>query len=99
METHATLKPKSGELAGSVTASQMPDVPCKLVCFKAHADNAGKVYLGASGVTKVDGTTDATTGFQLAAGESTPWIPVDNLSRLFRVCDNAGDDLTYLALD
>lgn len=88
---------KSGEIAGSAVALQLPDVSCALVKFKAEADNAGKVYLGAAGVTKADGTSDATTGIQLAAGEEV-WLPISNLALLYRICDNAGDDLTYLAL-
>jgi len=89
---------QTGEVAGSATAAVLPTIACELVMLKAVASNAGNVYLGATGVTKVDGTTDATTGFELAAGESTPWLPIDNLNRLFRICDNAGDDLTYIAL-
>lgn len=88
----------SGELAGSVTAIQMPNVACRLVKFKAHYDNAGRVYIGGSGVTTADGTTDITTGLQLSAGEETGWIPISNLNLLYRICDNAGDDLTYIAL-
>lgn len=90
--------PASGELAGSATAVQGPSVACKMVMFTALASNAGKVYIGASGVTVPNGTTDTTSGIELAPGASTPWIPVDNLSRLYRICDNATDDLTYLAL-
>ena len=88
----------SGELAGATSATQMPDVPCNMVRFKAVADNAGNVHIGGSGVTKVDGSTDTTSGIQLAASEDTGWIPVDNVNRFFRICDNTGDDLTYLAL-
>lgn len=88
----------TGELAGSATAVQMPSVACKLIRFKAHKDNAGQVYIGAAGVTVANGSTDVTTGFQLQAGDDTGWIPVDNASRFWRICDNAGDDLTYLAL-
>lgn len=90
--------PKSGELQGSTSALQLPNIPCKLVKFKARDDNAGNVYIGISGVTKPDGTTDTTTGFQLDAGDDSGWIPVDNLNRLYRICDNAGDDLTYLVM-
>lgn len=90
---------RCGELQGSATALQLPDIPCKLVTFRARQDNAGSVYLGGvSGVTKPDGTTDATTGIEVDAGEQTPWIPIPNLNLLYRICDNAGDDLTYLAL-
>lgn len=88
----------TGELAGSATAVQMPDVDCRLVMFKAVFSNVGNVYIGTSTATLPDGTTDITTGYELIPGESTPWIPVDNLNRFYRICDNAGDDLTYVAL-
>jgi hypothetical protein len=87
-----------GELAGSATAVQMPSVACRLVKFKAVIGNAGNVYIGGAGVTKPNGTTDTTTGLELDAGEETGWMPTDNLNRFYRICDNAGDDLTYLAL-
>jgi hypothetical protein len=88
----------SGELAGVLSATQLPNVACKLARLKAAAGNLGNVYLGGSGVTKPDGSTDATTGLELAAGEETGWIPLDNLNRLYRICDNTGDDLFYLVL-
>jgi len=28
----------------------------------------------------------------------TPWLPLDNLNRLYMICANAGDDITYLVL-
>jgi hypothetical protein len=88
----------SGELQGSATALQMPSVACRYVKFKAVSDNAGNVYIGGAGVTVVDGTTDTTTGFELAAGEETGWLPASNANLFYRICDNAGDDLTYLAM-
>ena len=87
-----------GELQGSAAALQMPNVACKMVKFKARSDNAGNVYVGGAGVTKPDGTTDTTTGFELDASEETGWLTADNLNRFYRICDNAGDDLTYIAL-
>lgn len=90
--------PVSGELAGATGATQMPNVACSYVRFKAQRGNAGSVYIGISGVTKADGTTDTTTGLQLNAGEDTGWIPVDNVNRFYRICDNAADALTYLVL-
>jgi len=96
--THQTLTPKTGELQGSATALQMPNVPCAMVRFKAESSNAGGVYIGISGVTVADGTTDTTTGFALEAGDETGWIPAANLNLFYRICDNAGDDLTYLAM-
>jgi len=88
--------PTSGELAGSVSAVQMPSITCSMVNFKAVLSNAGNVYIGISGVTVVDGTTDTTTGFELGPGDETGFIPVDNLNRFYRISNNAGDDLTYL---
>lgn len=87
----------TGELAGALSATQMPDIDCKMVNFKAVASNAGKVYIGAAGVTKVDGTTDTTTGWELDAGEETGWLPAHNLNQFYRITDNAGDDLVYMA--
>lgn len=89
---------KSGELQGSATALQMPDISCSMVKFKAVLSNAGNVYIGAAGVTKPDGTTEATTGLELAPGDDSGWLLVENLNKFYRICDNAGDDLTYLAL-
>lgn len=87
-----------GELQGSATALQLPNIPCRMVWFKALADNAGNVYLGGSGVTVADGTTDTTSGIELDAGDMIGPIPIVNLNLLYRICNNAGDDLTYLAL-
>jgi hypothetical protein len=89
---------KTGELAGSATATQMPDIKCQMVRFKAESSNGGGVYIGAAGVTIADGTTDTTTGFALEPGDETGWIPVDNLNRFYLISDNATDDLTYMAL-
>ena len=85
-----------GELQGSATALQCPDIPCTLVYIAADAANAGNVYLGGSGVTKIDGTTDATTGIQLKPGAVLPFF-ITNLNLLYRICDNAGDDVSYIA--
>lgn len=94
--TYATVL--SGELAGSVTAAQMPQRACKLVKFVALPDNAGNVYIGGASVTVAGGTTDTTSGLVLDAGQDSGWIPIADMNQLFRICDNAGDDLTYIAL-
>ena len=64
--------PASGEVAGSTTAGALPDVPCKLAMLKARASNVGNVYVGVGTVTKPDGATDATSGFELGPGDATP---------------------------
>ncbi len=86
-----------GEIQGAASATQMPSVTCRMVKFKAVATNAGNVYVGLAGVTKADGATDTTTGLELGPGEETGWLPCTNLSEFYRIGDNAGDDLTYLA--
>lgn len=90
--------PASGEVAGSTTSGALPDVPCKLAMVKARLSNSGNVYVGVGTVTVPNGSTDATTGFELGPGDATPWMPIDNLARLARICDNAGDVLTYLVI-
>ena len=89
----------TGEIAGTASATQMPSLICKLVNFKAQNGNAGDVYIGkTSGVTVAAGTEDTTTGFELAAGEETGFIPCNNINNFYRICDNAGDDLVYIAI-
>jgi hypothetical protein len=91
-------RPRTGELAGSATALQLPDIPCTMVWFSALSSNAGNVYLGGAGVTVPDGTTDVTSGLEITPGMIVGPLPIDNLKRLYRICANAGDDLTYLAV-
>ena len=100
MATETTLSPSkggaNGEVQGSTSAAQLPSVPCSLAWIKTVSSNAGKVYIGwSTTVSKVDGTTDVTSGLELGAGEAFGPVPLDNLNRLWYICDNAGDDLTY----
>lgn len=88
----------SGERQGSATAVQMPNIPAELVWITAQDDNAGQVYLGGAGVTVPDGTTDTTSGIQLEAGDTIGPLPISNLNLLYIICDNAGDDVSYLVL-
>ena len=91
----------TGEIAGSATAAAMPTLVCKWVKFKALDDNAGTVYIGiVSGLTVANGTSDATTGWPLNPNEETDWLPVpgNDMDGFYRICDNAGDDLAYVAL-
>ncbi len=92
------LKAVTGERQGSASAVVLPAVAGAMVWIKAVGSNAGNVYIGPSGVTVVDGTTDVTSGYELAAGDSIGPIPIDNLNKLYIICDNAGDDITYLVV-
>ena len=85
----------SGEIQGSVSAAQMPDVSCRAVTFRAATDNVGNVYIGGSGVTVPDGSTDTTSGIPLEAGDWYQFVPCSNLNVFYYICDNAGDDLLY----
>lgn len=88
----------SGEVQGGTTAFQLPSVSCSYVNIKAATGNSGNVYLGGAGVTVPDGSTDTTSGFVLDAGQETGWLPIENLDNLYAICDNNGDDLTYMIL-
>ena len=94
---HAYKTLLTGEIAGTITAVQMPDIPCSKVKLKAVRSNSGNVYIGREGVTKVaGGANNETAGFELDAGEDTDWLVIDNLNKLWRICDNAGDELVYI---
>ena len=88
----------SGELAGSVTAAQMPTITCNAVQFTALTDNVGNVYIGGPGVTVPNGVTDTTSGAPIAAGGSMQFIPCGSLDMFYYICDNAGDDFVYMAI-
>jgi hypothetical protein len=88
----------SGERQGSATAVQLPTVSGSLVYITSLASNAGNVYLGGAGVTVPNGTTDTTSGLELPPGTLIGPLPIDSLSRLYMVCDNATDDISYLVL-
>ena len=90
------MKILTGEVSGSTTRKQLPDIEFELCQIKAVASNSGKVYVGNSGVTKPDGTTDTSSGMELAAGDFTWFIMPGNLSDVWIICDNAGDDIVYI---
>jgi hypothetical protein len=98
VESMPYTKVQSGELAGSATAAQMPDIPCRRVMFIAMVANPTNVYIGGAGVTVPDASTDTTSGIPLDAGDATPWFPIDNLNRFYYIGDSADDELIYLAL-
>ncbi len=88
----------SGEIQGSATAAQMPDISCRAVTFRAAEDNTGNVHIGGPGVTAPDGTTDTTSGIPLEAGDWYQFVPCSNLNIFYYICDNATDDILYNVL-
>jgi hypothetical protein len=94
-----TYAPTTGEFAPSTSATVFPTLTAKLVRLKARTANAGNVWVGdASDTTAGDGTTDVTSGFQLAPGDDSGWLPVANLNVFFGKGDNAADSVTYMVL-
>ena len=92
-----------GQIAGNVAVTACPSQACKWVKFKAAHDNAGLVAVGpSSGLTLPDNGADNTTcGWPLAAGEETDWMPAPsgNLSGIYNIAANAGDDLLWKYLE
>jgi hypothetical protein len=88
----------SGEIQGSASAAQCPDLICRAVTFKANADNVGNVYIGGAGVTIPDGTTDTTSGVEMQPGDWMQFNPCSNINIFYYICDNTGDDFGYLAM-
>jgi len=89
---------KTGEIAGSLSILQLPDVPCSMVKIKAKGANTGRVYIGGSAVSVPNGNTSITAGWELAAGVDSDWIYIDNLNKLYSICNTGGDGLVYMAL-
>lgn len=83
--------PTTGVIDVDNANEQLPDVACKLVMLQADSDNTGVIYL-------VDGSGDTTEGWRLDAGDVTPWLPLDNLSRLYAYGSAANQNLRYVAL-
>jgi hypothetical protein len=78
----------SGRITTSLTAVQMPNVPCEQVFFQNHPDSTDNVYIGGS-----DLPNDGSLGFVLEPGNFSPYLPIQNLNQLYHV---EGDATTYL---
>lgn len=88
----------TGEHGGETSAHQLPDINASMVWLEASSDNAGSVFVGPSTVVKHTGDDSLVAGWELAPGKSLGPLPLDNLNRLYIICDNAGDDLLYLIM-
>lgn len=90
--------PNTGEVNLTGTAAQLPDVACQYGLIKAASGNTGVVYIGGSGVTVADGSTDTTSGYPLAAGEEMI-APIKNLNLLYGIAATSGDDISYICFN
>jgi hypothetical protein len=91
--------PVSGELISGTVALQGPNVAVKYVYFHTPSANSGTVYLGAgTAVSAPDGTADITTGMPYGSDITGPWLPVDNLNRLYHKASADSQKLIYFGL-
>lgn len=83
----------------SVSFAQLPDVPCEGVLIKASTANTGMIYVcfeDSDGNAPEVGTIGAAdVGFQLDAGESMGYFPIDNASRIYVIGDSTSDYMAY----
>ncbi|HYE59432.1 MAG TPA: hypothetical protein VD948_13045 [Rhodothermales bacterium] len=91
--------PFTGEVQGATSATQFPSASrraCKRVTITARSDNSGSVFIGfSSSLTAPNGTSDATTGIELIAGQSITFhIPHTEL--IWYICSDTTDDFTFL---
>lgn len=92
---------KHGEVAVTNSAAALPSRDGAWVKLKALMSNVGKIYVGGSGVTVPDDSTDTTTGWELSPGEETDWLPCNEYSmdKIYAIAVEAsGDSLVYLLL-
>jgi len=78
----------AGRIGSATTATQLPDIPCEQVFFKAPSTNTGTVYIGGSNVSSAQ-------GIELAAGEFSPWLPVQNLNEIWYIASAGTAYLNY----
>jgi hypothetical protein len=62
-----------GVASGTVAATQFPNLPCKMVRFKANPDNNEDFLLGVEG----------NPSFPLDAGDDTGWVSAYNLNQFY----------------
>ncbi len=81
-----------GTVGAAVAALTTAAIPLlKYVIIKADLTNTNNVFVGGPGVS-------ATTGFMLDAGEATPPIHIDNLSKVYVIGGAAGQGFSWLAV-
>ena len=88
---------QTGEVTGTTSAVQMPNVPCSYVKIKAQVANSGNVLIGgAATMTVPDGVGDSTTGYELDSGQEIE-VWVENLNKLYLIASASGNHVTYIA--
>jgi len=88
--SHNPKQREIGLVTGTVSATQFPDKPVKMLRLKANEGNSGLFVLGDNGNNQF---------FELGAGDDTGWIPANNMNEYW-YSDVSGtlDHLNYWRL-
>lgn len=98
-EVYTTITTGEKAPGAGPVAAQLPSVAAKLVRIKARSSNSGKVAIGsANTVILPNGVTGTVEGLELAAGDDTGWLPVDNLNKFWMIGTGDTDSVTYMVL-
>jgi len=81
----------AGTVGTSEQVAGMDFGAAKSVTIKANAGNTGNIYVGHAA------SVSATTGFQLAKGESVE-IAIDSLAKVFVIADAASQGYSWVAV-
>lgn len=92
--------PSNGYVSVGTSDVQMPSLACSYLQIKALKSNTGTIYVGTgSGVAStVTGSTNTTTGLELAASETTGWMPVSNANLFYLIASAASQGVTYAVM-
>lgn len=86
---------KTVTTAGTREALVATSTPAKYCMLQAETDNTGIIAWGGSTVVA---TVLTRRGQALLAGDSSPWIPVDDLIDIYLDTTVNGDGVTYIYL-
>lgn len=86
---------KSSIGTSAVVMTDSFDTTKKGVLIKASNENTGIIYVGDENVTA--GTTDATDGFELGAGESIE-LEIDNPGRVYLIASDTGQKVFWMGV-
>lgn len=76
-------------IPNATSAAACPDMRCEQVFLQNDPDSSGNILIGSDQLAS-DGQ-----GFELAPGDVTGWIPVNNLSKIWHK-DAADSNLNYM---
>jgi len=82
-----------GLVTGTYAISQLPDIPCSMVRFKARSSNAGSIFIGSQYTTG----SVFSMPYELDAGDDTGWFETDNLNRYYQGGSSGTSYLAYWA--